>query len=248
MFWHKFAWAAVAVVSIAFLGDPRPGAARAQQADPVEQTTLAAVASATPAAVDLLEVPTLGAPADLVASTAAAPAAPEAVATATAANAEAAAAPEAAPEPAPVAQPAPRVAPVAPAAPAAPVAPVVAAPPPPPPSCPSGWFCYPRVGIAGPIVPYTDCSAATDVGTAIRSINCVSPTYLAGHAYTQFGLLTGWQAGDIVFAYGVRYTITGGFTQGSCAAPARALAPLSMQTSLSANDCGLVLVVQARPG
>jgi len=130
---------------------------------------------------------------------------------------------------------------------------IVPPPPPPPPAapvatCPSTWFCYPRLGISGPIVPYSDCSAATDVGTAIRAITCVSPTYLAGHAYTQFGRLTGWRAGDIVFAYGVRYFIIDGFSQGSCAIPARALAPLSLQTSLSSANCGPVLVVQGRPG
>ena len=273
MFRRTFAWAVVAAISIAVLSDPRPTVARGHQTDAVqptstieqtltvdqtltvEQTGSVVAASSVMPGADVLEAPHLGAPA--AAATADSPEAAGPVGAAANAAAEVPAAAPAEPAPpavaAPTEQPAPRpvqaalVAPVvAPAAPAAPVA--IAPPPPPPPACPATWFCYPRVGIAGPIVPYGDCSAATDVGTAIRSITCVSPTYLAGHAYTQMGLLTGWRAGDIVFAYGTRYIVTGGFTQGSCVAPAHALAPLSMQTSLSTTDCGPVLVVQGRPG
>jgi hypothetical protein len=100
----------------------------------------------------------------------------------------------------------------------------------------------------GTIVPYNDCTGKTDVGTAIRSITCVSPTYLAAHAYTQFGRIAGWRAGDVVFAYGARYVIVDGFTQQGCVPPARAIAPLSLQTSLTPATCGPILVVQARPG
>ena len=39
-----------------------------------------------------------------------------------------------------------------------------------------------------------------------------------------------------------------GFTQQGCVPPARAIAPLSMQTSLTPATCGPILVVQARPG
>jgi hypothetical protein len=140
------------------------------------------------------------------------------------------------PEPAPVEEPAPVA--------------VTRVPPPPPvpATCPANQFCYPRVGIAGTIVPYNDCSGRTDVGTAIRSLTCVSPTYLAAHAYTQFGRIAGWREGDVVFAYGARYIVTGAFTQQGCVPPARALAPLSMQTSLTPATCGPILVVQARPG
>jgi hypothetical protein len=115
-------------------------------------------------------------------------------------------------------------------------------------TCPINQFCYPRVGIAGTIVPYDDCTGATDVGTAIRSITCVSPTYLAAHAYTQFGRIAGWRVGDVVFAYGARYIVDGAFTQPGCAPPARAIAPLSLQTSLTPATCGPILVVQAHPG
>jgi hypothetical protein len=130
-----------------------------------------------------------------------------------------------------------------PTAPPAPPAPT-AAPSTPPATCPATWFCYPRLGIAGAIVPYTDCGGTTDIGTSIRSFTCLSPFYLMGHAYTQFGKITQWQAGDIVFASGRRFTITGAFTQSSCAAPAQAIAPLSLQTSLTSGGCGSVLVVQ----
>ena len=152
--------------------------------------------------------------------------------------------------PAPVATPRPATqqasappAPVRTAAPTAPPAPTVA-PSTPPATCPATWFCYPRLGIAGAIVPYTDCGGTTDIGTSIRSFTCLSPFYLMGHAYTQFGKITQWQAGDIVFASGRQFTITGAFTQSSCEAPARALAPLSLQTSLTSGGCGSVLVVQ----
>lgn len=113
-------------------------------------------------------------------------------------------------------------------------------------TCPATWFCYPRLGIAGQIVPYTDCSGSTDVGTSIRSYSCLSQNYLMGHAYTQFGLVTQWVAGDVVFAWGHRFTVYSALTEQSCAAPVFPLAPLSMQTSLSSAACGPVLVVQAR--
>ena len=146
-------------------------------------------------------------------------------------------------EPLPVAQPEPE--PVVEVAPA-PVAPVVRQPAVPA-TCPVNQLCYPRVGIAGPIVPYNDCTGTTDVGTAIRSLTCVSPTYFAAHAYTQFGRIAGWRAGDVVFAYGARYMVVDAFTQPGCVPPARAIAPLSMQTSLTPALCGPILVVQARP-
>jgi hypothetical protein len=113
-------------------------------------------------------------------------------------------------------------------------------------SCPATWFCYPRLGIAGPIVPYTDCSGSTDVGTGIRSYSCLTDQYLMGHAYTQFGLVRQWAVGDTVFAWGKRFTVSGAVTQQSCGAPSFPLAPLSMQTSLTSSACGAVLVVQAR--
>ncbi len=136
-------------------------------------------------------------------------------------------------------------------APATPVPVVVLATPQPTPvpvstTCPSSYFCYPRLGIRGAIVPYTDCSGTTDVGTSIRAYTCLSPNYLMGHAYTQMGNLTGWQAGDVVYAYGKAFTVYSALTEQSCQPPVFPLAPLSMQTSLSPNTCGPVLVVQAR--
>lgn len=115
-----------------------------------------------------------------------------------------------------------------------------------PTTCPSDWFCYPRLGIQGAIVPYTDCTGGTDVGTQIRAYTCLSSRYLMGHAYTQMGKITGWQAGDVVFAYGQAFTVTGAVTERSCEPPHLPLATLSMQTSLSPDACGPVLVVQAR--
>jgi hypothetical protein len=144
------------------------------------------------------------------------------------------AAPETEEEPAEsteVSEPEPAPAPVAVAAPAA---------------CPSSWFCYPRLGIAGPIVPYSDCKGATDVGASIRALTCIAQLWLAAHAWTQFGRITGWRAGDVVFAYGRAYTVTGAVVARSCESPPQPYAPLSLQTSLGPAVCGPVLVVQAR--
>ena len=74
------------------------------------------------------------------------------------------------------------------------------APAPPPAACPTDFFCYPRLGIAGPIVAYNDCSGGTDVGLAIRQLTCIRVgIWLAGHAYTQFGGIAGFRLGDVVF-------------------------------------------------
>lgn len=255
---QSFAWTAFAVLALALLGDPRLGAALIHNTDAVEIVS----SSSAMREPDLLEVPNIASPAPIesAAPVVAAPAiepptAPDSSAAEAAPAVQiAASAPVAAPvvrvavvAPAPVV----RAAVVAPAPPAPPVRVAVVAPPPPPPppaTCPSDRFCYPRVGISGTIVPYGDCTGSTDVGTAIRSLTCVSPRYLAAHAYTQFGRIAGWRAGDIVFAYGVRYVIFDAFTQPGCAAPARAIAPLSLQTSLTSTNCGPILVVQGRPG
>ncbi|HEY6959086.1 MAG TPA: hypothetical protein VI814_09700 [Candidatus Limnocylindria bacterium] len=114
------------------------------------------------------------------------------------------------------------------------------------PTCPSDWFCYPRLSIAGPIVPYSDCTGQTDIGTSIRAFTCLSPFYLMGHAYTQMGRITAWRAGDVVFAYGRAFAVYGAITAQSCVRSSGPLAPLSIQTSLSPSTCGSVLVVQAR--
>jgi hypothetical protein len=151
------------------------------------------------------------------------------------------AAPGVVPTPAPV--PVPLGTPAAPPSPAptrAPAATVFPA------TCPVNWFCYPRLGVAGPIIPYADCSGSTDVGTSIRSYTCLSERYLMGHAYTSFGLVRQWVSGDVVYAYGKAFTVTGAITQSACSAPTFPLAPLSLQTSLTSNSCGQVLVVQAR--
>ena len=140
------------------------------------------------------------------------------------------------PVPAVVAVDAPRFVPVA-------APPAVVAPPA---ACPATFFCYPRLGISGPIVPYDDCSGTTDVGTAIRRLTCVrAGIWLAGHAYTQFGGITGYRAGDVVFVLGQRFEITSATVQRSCE-PVGAIAPLSLQTSLESSTCGRVLVVQGR--
>ena len=113
-------------------------------------------------------------------------------------------------------------------------------------TCPATWFCYPRLALAGPIVPYTDCSGSTDVGGSIRSFSCLSDHYLMGHAYTSFGLIRQWIAGDVVYAYGKKFTVSGATTQSACSSPQFPLAALSLQTSLTSRACGEVLVVQAR--
>lgn len=225
---RSFAWAALAVGLLALFGAPHIGVA------PVHETRAVEIDSANSGVpyTDLLEEANIQSrtaiePAALVLAAAATePAAPDSAAAAPAQPEQVAASPA---EAAPVAR-------VAVAARALPQAA----------TCPVNQFCYPRVGIAGPIVPYGDCTGSTDVGTAIRSLTCLSPTYLAAHAYTQFGRIAGWRAGDIVFAHGVRYVIFDAFTQPGCVAAARPIAPLSLQTSLTSATCGPILVVQGR--
>ena len=126
---------------------------------------------------------------------------------------------------------------------APPVVPVVVAPQP----CPATYFCYPRLGVSGPIITYNDCSGGTDVGLGIRQLTCVTGgIWLAGHAYTQFGRITGFAVGDVVVVRGRQFEITGSSVQRSCEPTTQAVAPLSLQTSLEATTCGRVLVVQGR--
>jgi len=129
---------------------------------------------------------------------------------------------------------------------AAPAAPPIAKPAAAPASCPSDWLCYPRLGIAGPILPYADCAGKTDVGGSIREFTCLGSLYLMGHAYTKFGGIAAWPAGDVVTAHGQTFTITSAVTARSCEPPPLPLAALSLQTSLTPNACGAVLIVQGR--
>ena len=232
---RSFAWAAIAVGLLAVIGATTSFASPRIGVYPTHETGAIEVESASSGLPDpdVLEV------ASIASRAAIEPATPVLAAAATeppAAPDSAAAAPA---QPEQVAASPAEAAPVAHVAVAAPVSPPAA-------MCPVSQFCYPRVGIAEPIVPYSDCTGATDVGTAIRSLTCLSPTYLAAHAYTQFGRIAGWRAGDIVFAYGVRYVLVDAFTQPGCVVPARPIAPLSLQTSLTSATCGPILVVQGR--
>jgi hypothetical protein len=215
---RSLAWAALAVGLLAVIGAPRTGVA------PIHETGAVEVDSASPAVrdPDAFEVASNESPA----ATDSAAAAPDSAAAASAQPEQVAASPA---DPAPAARAA-----------------VAARALPPEATCPVNQFCYPRVGIAGPIVPYGDCTGLTDVGTAIRSLTCLSPTYLVAHAYTQFGRIAGWRVGDIVFANGVRYVLFDAFTQPGCVVAARPIAPLSLQTSLTSAICGPILVVQGR--
>jgi hypothetical protein len=229
MLQRSLAWAAFAVGLLALIGAPSVGIAPIHDAGAVEGGR----ASSGVPYPDLREVKSIASRAAIepatpvLAAAATEPlAAPDSAAAAPAEAEQVAAAPA---EAAPVA----RVA-------------VAARASPPEATCPVNQFCYPRVGIAGPIVPYGDCTGSTDVGTAIRSLTCLSPTYLVAHAYTQFGRIAGWRAGDIVFAHGVRYVLFDAFTQPGCVVPARPIAQLSLQTSLTSATCGPILVVQGR--
>ena len=221
-------WAAFVVGLIALIGAPQIGVA------PIHETRAVEIDSASSGApdTDWLEVSNLE-------SRAATETATPLLA---AARTEPLAAPDSAAAAAPPEQAAASRAEAAPVAHVAVVAPATL----PAATCPVNEFCYPRVGIAGPIVPYGDCTGSTDVGTAIRSLTCLSPTYLVAHAYTQFGRIANWRAGDIVFAHGVRYVLFDAFTQPGCVVAARPIAPLSLQTSLTSANCGPILVVQGR--
>jgi hypothetical protein len=213
------------------------GPAAAAVADPASQPGLDAAAVAVPlalsTAIDLESVdqPVAEPPVALPVPTVAAPPTPPAAAASQAAARVLPAATAIPATPRPTAAP-----PLPTAAPAA----VTGA------SCPATWFCYPRLALAGPILPYADCSGSTDVGAAIRSFTCLSDHYLMGHAYTSFGLIRQWVAGDTVYAYGKSFTVSGAITQSACAAPQFPLAALSMQTSLTSRVCGDVMVLQAR--
>jgi hypothetical protein len=226
---YSIKWMAFAVLSVALFGGARLGVA------PVHTTQMVAVTGATSEVPEsgALEVASIAsrvsispAALDLTPDAAEPPVAPDSSVATPAQPAQVAATSREAPQASPV---------------------TANSAPPSTATCPINYFCYPRVSIVGPIVPYGDCTASTDVGTAIRSLTCVSPTYLAAHAYTQFGRISGWRPGDIVVANGVRYVLFDAFTQPSCAVPSRALAPLSLQTSLTSTTCGMVLVVQGRP-
>jgi hypothetical protein len=226
---HFSIWATVAVLSVALFSAPRAGVAAVHQAEAdqtVSESSWSPLLEETSIVSNIPVQPSAPAPAIAAepSATQEEPVAEEAPARVVETSVQA--------------PPAVRVAAAVVNAPAAPRAPDV---------CPANYFCYARVGIVGPIVPYGDCSAATDVGTAIRSLTCVSPTYLAAHAYTQFGRITGWRAGDVVVVNGARYVLYDAYTQRSCDYPARPLAPLSLQTSLTSSNCGMVLVVQGRP-
>jgi hypothetical protein len=224
---HSFSWAAYAVGLLALIG------ALPTSDAPIHETRAVGVASASSSVPDPdeFEVASIVSSAVIESSTPVPVAATESLA-----------APDSAAAPA---QPEQVAAPPAEAAPVVRVA-VAARASPPEATCPVNQFCYPRVGIAGPIVPYSDCTGSTDVGTAIRSLTCLSPTYLVAHAYTQFGRIAGWRVGDIVFAHGVRYVLFDAFTQPGCVVAARPIAPLSLQTSLTSTVCGPILVVQGR--
>lgn len=130
-------------------------------------------------------------------------------------------------------------------------APQPAAPAPKPVAAPAAFscgpgFCYPRLGISQPLVPYTDCDGRTDLGSSIRIHKCLPATYVVAHAYTDFGRITGWQQGDAVFVNGTRFTITGAIRQAGCTELVHPQTPLSLQTSLTTTDCGPILIVQGR--
>ena len=209
--------------------------------------SLAALAPAVAASLLLLvlSAPNLSlTPAPIVVSTALASADP--VAAAERALPEPRGRPVVVRAPAPTEAPAPAT-PEPAAQPPAPIVATVAAIAPAAQSCQATFFCYPRLGIAGAIVPYDDCSGTTDVGLTIRQITCLREgIWLAGHAYTHFGGITGFRVGEVVFVRGQRFVITGSILQRACAPTTRAVAPLSLQTSLEAAACGYVLVVQGR--
>ena len=51
-----------------------------------------------------------------------------------------------------------------------------------------------------------------------------------------------------MWAFAARYIVDGAFEQPGCTAPARQPAQLSMQTSLTSNVCGPILIVTAHRG
>ena len=113
--------------------------------------------------------------------------------------------------------------------------------------CPDTWFCYPKLGIAGPVVPYSDCTATIDIGEAIRRYTCAPGIYLMGHAYTDFGFIRAYQIGDSVIYAGKTFLITSASDAMACQPMAAEQSPLSLQTSLTFTRCGKTLVLHAIP-
>ena len=145
----------------------------------------------------------------------------------------------------PVAQPVPSTT----TAPAPTFATPAPTPEPTPFSCDGAVFCYPALGIAGDVTVYDDASGQSDIGLGIRSL-AKYPTYLVGHAWSPFGRIVAWHAGDTIELRGVSYTVYDA-VHWSCGASIEALiasgatGPVWMQTSL-APGCGETLVVMAR--
>jgi hypothetical protein len=125
--------------------------------------------------------------------------------------------------------------------------PVVARATPKPFVCPDTWFCYPKLGLAGPVVPYSDCTATIDIGDAIRRYTCAPGIYLMGHAYTDFGFIRAYQIGDAVIYAGKTFLITSASEAMACQPMAAEQSPLSLQTSLTFERCGKTLVLHAIP-
>lgn len=116
-------------------------------------------------------------------------------------------------------------------------------------ACPAVEFCYERLEVFGEVEPYTDVTGREEIGTGIRSLPGF-PLFFAAHAYTQFGRIRDWRIGDVVIAYGHRYTVYDAL-QARCSDStveqliAQGYGPVFMQTSLG-TGCGAVLVVVAR--
>lgn len=130
---------------------------------------------------------------------------------------------------------------------AGPAIPVVPRATPPPFVCPDTWFCYPKLGIAGPVVPYSDCTATIDIGDAIRRYTCAPGIYLMGHAYTDFGFIRAYSIGDSVIYAGKTFLITSASEAMACQPMAAEQSALSLQTSLTFTRCGKTLVLHAIP-
>ena len=112
-------------------------------------------------------------------------------------------------------------------------------------TCPPDHFCAPTVGIYGRIENYYDPSGATDIGPGIVRVLGAPAIHLAGHAYTQFWAAVMLRDGDVVYAYGTGYRISGKTVEYACQPSQGERKAVALQTSLSTGPCGAVILVHA---
>jgi hypothetical protein len=102
-------------------------------------------------------------------------------------------------------------------------------------------FCYPRLGIDGPIIDDASKGAVDPLLTIVRDTTYASALAISAHGYTSFGNIAEWRAGDAILVYGRQYLVFDAFTvpcgQHINLTPDQASAKVFLQTSLNSEPC-----------